>query len=421
MNDAATPAPASPDPGTAVGSAELDRLRAAAEADLPAFLADLATLVAIDSGSYDKAGVDAVGAWAARFFASIGATVRVERDAHLGDTVVATFEGRPGGGRLLLIGHLDTVFPLGTAEARPFAVDAGLAHGPGVSDMKGGLLVGLHVLRLLRQGAAEGEDAWPFERVVFVANPDEEIGSPSSTALIREVAATADACFVLEGARANGDIVSSRKGILDLRIIVHGRAAHAGVEPEKGRNAIIAAAQLALTLTALNGRWPGVTLNVGVVAGGTRPNVVPERAQLEIDLRAVSRPDLEAAEAEVRGLAAATTVPDTQVEIETMSRWWPMEKLPASARLVEHATAIAGRLGFGLSDAATGGASDANTTSGMGIPTLDGLGPIGGDDHAPSEWMEVSSVAPRMTLLAALLLAVGRDPLFLAGAARSRG
>ena len=191
--------------------------------------------------------------------------------------------------------------------------------------------------------------------------------------------------------------------------LIHGRAAHAGVEPEKGRNAILVAAHQAIALQALNGRWPGVTANVGVVRGGTRPNVVPETAVLEVDLRSPSRADLEAAEAEVRAIAAANHVPDVTTTVEEMGRHWPMEKLPGTARLVEHAAALAMRLGFSLRDAATGGASDANTTAGLGVPTLDGLGPVGGDDHAPGEYVEVSSIVPRTTLLALLLLAVGRD------------
>jgi glutamate carboxypeptidase len=229
--------------------------------------------------------------------------------------------------------------------------------------------------------------------------------------VIRELALASDVCFVLECARANGDIVSARKGTIDLRLTVHGRAAHAGVEPEKGRNAILAAAHQVVELQALNGRWPGVTLNVGVVKGGTRPNVVAEEAILEVDVRATSAASLAEAEAAIRAIAARTAVPDTHVSVEEIARHQPMERLERSVRLVEHARAIAGRLGFPLADAATGGASDANTTAGLGVPTLDGLGPIGGNDHSPSEYLEVESIVPRTTLLAGLLLAVGRDPL----------
>jgi glutamate carboxypeptidase len=399
--------------GPAVSRDELELLQRLVVDIRPAYLEDLATLVDIDSGSYTKAGVDRVGRWVRQFLERLGARVDVHPHPSLGETVVGTFDGTRGGRRVLLVGHMDTVFDEGTAAARSFRVDAGRAYGPGVTDMKSGLLTGLYGLLVLRgmgAVASEGDTALPFERLTFIANPDEEIGSPSSTPIIREAARTVDATFVLECARANGDIVSSRKGILDARLTIHGRAAHAGVEPEKGRSAILAAAHLVPALHALTGRWPGVTCSVGVIGGGTRPNVVPEEARLEVDLRAVTGEHLEAAEAEVRALIAEPAVPDVTIEMETMARWWPMEKLERSGRLVELAIALAGRLGFELHDTATGGASDANTTAGMGIASLDGLGPIGGMDHSPAEYLELDSIVPRTSLLAALLLAVARDP-----------
>jgi glutamate carboxypeptidase len=389
-------------------AAELDALRAAIGADLPAYLADLERLVNIDCGSYTPVGVNEVGRWVASFFADLGASVEARPDpaGRLGDTIVATFAGALGAPRALLIGHMDTVFDPGTAAERPFRMEDGIAHGPGVTDMKSGLLAGLYALKAI----ITERGGLPYERLVFVANPDEEIGSPTSTPHIRELAASVDIALVLECARANGDIVSARKGILDLRMTVHGRAAHAGVEPEKGRSAILEAARIIDDLHALNGRWPGVTVNVGVVAGGTRPNVVAERCSLEVDVRATAREALETAEAEVRRIAEATEVADTTVEFEPMARWWPMEKLERSGRLVDHAQAVARALGFEVADASTGGASDANTTSGMGIPSLDGLGPIGGNDHAPAEYLEVDSIVPRTTMLAGLLVALAADP-----------
>jgi len=406
-------------PGAAVGADELADLEEIVQDELPAYLEDLSSLVNTDCGSYTKAGVDQVGRWTGRFLERLGAEVTYHLHPTLGDTVVGELSGTTGGPRVLLIGHLDTVFPDGTARERPFRVADGRAYGPGVTDMKSGLLTGLYGLLAVISLEEESERALPFERLTFVANPDEEIGSPSSTAIIRELALDADACFVLECARANGDIVSSRKGILDLRLAVRGRAAHAGVEPEKGRSAILEASRLVQALHGLNGRWPGITVNVGVIAGGTRPNVVPEHASLEVDLRATSREALEAAEAAVRKIvakpaatsAATAAVADTSTTIEEMARHWPMEKLDRSSRLVAHAQALANRLGFAVRDAATGGASDANTTAGLGVPTLDGLGPIGGNDHSPDEYLEIESIVPRTVLFAALLIAVARDPV----------
>jgi glutamate carboxypeptidase len=396
------------EPAAGVTTDDLTAIEASLRADEPAYLADLERLVNIDCGSYTPAGVDEVGRFVAGFLADLGASVEVRPDpaGRLGATVIGTLGGSVSpGARLLLIGHMDTVFDPGTAAERPFAIADGIATGPGVTDMKSGLLAGLYAIRALaRRGSL------PFERLTFVANPDEEIGSPTSTPHIIELAGTTDACLVLECARANGDIVSSRKGILDARINVRGRAAHAGVEPEKGRSAILAGADLVGRLHVLNGRWDGVTVNVGVISGGTRPNVVPERCTLEVDVRAVRREDLETAETTIAELLGELAVPDTTAELEPMAHWWPMEKLERSGRLVEHAAAVAERLGFTIRDAATGGASDANTTAGLGVPSLDGLGPIGGNDHSPAEYLDTASIVPRTTLVAGLVLAISRDP-----------
>ncbi len=400
-------------PGAGVTADELTAIEDAIRAIEPAYLADLERLVNIDCGSYTPAGVEEVATFVAGFLANLGAEVASHPDPNgrLGPTIVGSVRGAAGAGpRLLLIGHMDTVFDPGTAAERPFRIEGGQAFGPGVTDMKSGLLTGLYGLRALIELTRAG--GLPFEQIVFVANPDEEIGSPSSSPHIRALATDADACFVLECARANGDIVSSRKGTLDLVLTVHGRAAHAGVEPEKGRSAILEAARIVRDLHALNGRWPGVTVNAGVISGGTRPNVVAERCVLEVDVRATDAASQDEAEAAIRALAAATGVPDTTVEVERRARHRPMEKLERAGRLVDHAVAIAGRLGFEVKDTATGGASDANTTSGLGVPTLDGLGPIGGNDHSPAEYLDLGSVVPRTALFAGLLLAVARDPAF---------
>src|SRR4051812_42505919 len=391
-----------------VPAAELSAIRAAVERAYPAFAGDLERLVDIDCGSYTKDGVDEVGRWTRARLEALGATVTVHpNDEGLGATVIGELVGDDAAGpTILAIGHMDTVFDPGTAAARPFRVDdAGIATGPGVTDMKSGLLAGLYALAALRETTG-----LPLARVVFVANPDEEIGSPVSTPHIRRLAEDADVCLVLECGRMNGDIVSSRKGNLGLTITVTGRAAHAGVEPEKGRSAILEAARLVTDLHALNGRWPGVTVNVGVVRGGTRPNVVAAACSLEVDVRAGTRDSLVQAEDAIRALATSRVVPDTSFAVIEDARHWPMEKLERSGRLVDHAVALAGALGFELRDAATGGASDANTTAGMGVPTIDGLGPVGGYDHSPEEYLEMSSIVPRTTLLAALIATVGRDP-----------
>ena len=407
-------------PGSLVTADELERLRATVEDGLPAFLDDLERLCNIDCGSYSPRGVNEVADWVAADLASLGASVERRPDAgsRFGDTVIGTFDGAAGAGpRLLLIGHMDTVFSDGTVAQRPFRIEGDRARGAGVSDMKAGLLAGLRAIAAIRAAGV----AWPFERISFVANPDEEIGSPSSTPHIQKLAGESDACLVLECARATGEFVSARKGIADLRLTVNGRAAHAGVEPEKGRSAIVAGAELVRGITELNGRWPTVTTNVGVFNAGTRPNIVCDQAELQVDVRAMTGGALDAALTAVRELAAAPAIPDVTVDVEVMHHWAPMEKLERSGRLAEHAIALASRLAFETHDTSTGGASDANTTSGMGVPTIDGLGPIGGMDHSPEEYLEVSSIVPRTALLAALLVEVGRDPVVASWRAGSEG
>lgn len=399
-------APETDPPRLAAG--ELERLRAAVAERLPAYLEELAGLVRIDSGSGDLAGLERVAARIADRLAALGASLEIERDPRHGPTVVGRIAGPPGAPRILCIGHLDTVFPPGTAVERPLEIRDGRILGPGVSDDKGGLLACLVALEALRAALPNG---WPAA-YTLVANPDEEVGSPASTSIIARLAAEHDVALVLECARANGDIVSARKGNVHLRIVLRGRAAHAGVEPEKGRSAVLAAAHLVVALHGLNGRWPGVTVNVGVIEGGTRPNVVAEWARLEVDVRAADRAGLVAAEAEVRRFAVSPAVPDVVVEVEEVARHWPMERSAGTARLVELAIGVARELGFELRDAATGGVSDGNTTAGLGLPTLDGLGPIGGDNHSPAEYLVLDSIVPRTALLAGLLLALARDARF---------
>ena len=372
-------------------------------ARFPEYRSALASMVNVDCGSYAVAGVNRIADLCEERFRDAGWVVERRAHApapgepHLGDLVIGTLEGG-GGPNILLVGHMDTVFDDGTVAERPYHEEGGIAYGPGVSDMKGGLLTGFFATHALQDAGFEG-----FGRLTYVCNPDEEIGSPFSGPVIRELAPAHDAAFVLEGARANGDIVSARKGISDYTIVFHGRAAHAGVEPEKGRNAVLAAAHAIIEIQALNGRWPGVTVNVGVATGGTRTNVVPERCTLHVDIRSPVATALDEVEHEVERLAGATAVPDVTVELRA-NRWHrPMEKSEAAQRLVDLAKGIASELGFAVDDAATGGASDANTTSAAGTPTIDGLGPVGGDDHAPAEWLDLASVVPRTALLAALI------------------
>ena len=365
------------------------------------FVEALAAMVSIDCGTFSTEGVNRVADLCEARFRSSGWEVErmenqpKEDQRRLGDIVI----GRIGDGppHVLLIGHMDTVFPDGTASERPFRVDGDRAYGPGAADMKGGLLAGFFAVDALREAGVR------VGTITYVCNPDEEIGSIFSRDVIGELSRESDTAFVLEAARENGNVVSRRKGVSDFRIEILGRAAHAGVEPEKGRSAVLEAAHKTLALHELNHKWPGVTVNVGVIEGGTRPNVVAERCMLHVDLRAPTEDAMEAAEREIVRIGEESTVPATRSRVRVSAAHRPMEKSEGSGRLVEMANEIAQELGFDLRDTATGGASDANTTAAAGVPTLDGLGPIGGGAHSADEWLDLSSVVPRVTLLAGLI------------------
>jgi glutamate carboxypeptidase len=363
------------------------------------FLAELETMVNIDCGSYSPEGVNRVVDRCQQRFLAYGWDVerRPDEQRRFGDLLIGRLQGA-GGRRILLVGHTDTVFDEGTAAARPYTVEGSIARGPGVSDMKGGLLAGFFATHALHDAGLNA-----FGSITYVCNPDEEIGSTFSGPVIRALATEHDVAFVLEGGRANGDIVSARKGVTDYTVTVHGRAAHAGVEPEKGRNAIAQAAALVTKLQALNGRWPGVSVNVGTIAGGSRTNVVAERCRFEIDLRSPETAGLDEAEREIERLCATPAMPDVTVDVERDSWHRPMERTDAIAALAARAASLADELGFPLRDAATGGASDANTIAAAGTPVLDGLGPVGGDDHSSAEWLELDSIVPRTALLAGLI------------------
>jgi glutamate carboxypeptidase len=377
------------------------------ERRLDEYLQVLAQMVNTDCGTYSPGGVSRIADLCEQGFRAGGWEVDrrhhqpAEGEQRLGDLVVGRLDG-DGGPRVLLIGHMDTVFADGAAAERPFRLDGERATGPGVDDMKGGLLGGFIAVEALQEAGFRG-----FSRIVYVCNPDEEIGSPFSKPVIRELARDADVCFVLEAGRENGNIVSARKGTTDFVIDVAGRAAHAGVEPHKGRSAILEAAHKVLALHALNGRWAGVTVNAGVISGGTRSNVVPDRCRLEVDLRAADDESFDAAGEEIARIATTSTVQGVVSSVKALEAHRPMQKSEATARLVALAQAIARELGFEVKDQATGGASDANTVSAMGVPTLDGLGPVGGGAHGPDEWLDVASVVPRISLLATLIARAG--------------
>ena len=372
------------------------------EAHLQDYLSDLRGLVELDCGSHNKAGVNRVGAIMAEHLRALGCQVERLPLADYGDCIIGRLRGR-GRLRLLLLGHLDTVYPDGTAAQRPLRIEGGRAYGPGVADMKNGLLAGVYALRALR---AAGID--DFAEIAFFCNSEEELGSPQSRHLYAPLAAEADAVLVLESARADGRIVTQRKGGGTIYALITGRAAHAGVEPEKGASAVLELAHLVLAAQRLNGIRPGVTVNVGVVRGGTRSNVVAERAEAEIDVRVTQLEDGEAVWTGLQCEAVHPAVPGTRVILSTRGFTAPMPRSPAIAFLAGLARAEAEQLGFTLEEASTGGMSDANFCAASGTPVLDGLGPIGGADHSPDEYLELNSIVPRTALLGRLIVRIAQ-------------
>lgn len=373
------------------------------------FLEDLEELVNIDSGSLDAEGVNRVADVCQDWMLDRGWDVRRHRlqplgdGSRIGDLLVGRIAGTaPEGNRILLLAHMDTVFDVGTARDRPFRVDGDRAYGPGVADDKGGIVAALTAADVLWEAGFQD-----FGELFLALSPDEEIASPASIGHMRRLADEADVALCLEAGRENGDIISARKGVADLRIDIVGRAAHAGVEPERGRDASLEAAHKTVALAALNERWPGVTCAVGVLRAGTRRNVIASHAQLQIDLRAWDTESFERATSEVERIAERSTVDGTVGSVRRFSSYPPMERTAEIEQLAELARGVGRDLGSEIGHRATGGASDANTVAAVGTPIVDGLGPVGGDDHSPDEWLDLRSVVPRVSLLAGLIARLG--------------
>ncbi|WP_241488054.1 M20/M25/M40 family metallo-hydrolase [Leucobacter japonicus] len=377
-----------------------------AEAMHDAFLDDLAALVSIDSGSHDPAGVNRVGEWIAARLTALGFDVeRVNSpDPRYGDVVVGRRRGC-GTRRVLLFAHMDTVFEQGDAAARPFHIDGlGHARGPGVTDDKAGVTAGLHAAAHLIAAGVES-----YGELVLAFTPDEEIGSPVGGPALQRLSADVDAAFSLECARENGDLVISRKGAVDLEIEVRGVAAHSGIEPERGAHAGLEAAHLTIFLQELADAKQELTVNVGVVRAGERTNIVPDLAQLSVEVRATRGEVLDAAIARIRERLDHPRIAGTSASITAQDACPPLEETAGGRRLGELAIEIAGTLGFAPGLARTGGVSDGNRVAALGVATLDGLGPVGGGDHTPAEWLDTASVPLRVALLAALVDAAATE------------
>ncbi|PFG43363.1 glutamate carboxypeptidase [Isoptericola jiangsuensis] len=384
------------------------RLLPAARAAHARYVAELVELTSFDSGTWNAAGKRRVVQWCSARLHEIGAQVDVvDVDADtdgppVGPALVARL-AVPGTARVLLLGHSDTVFADGTAARRPPRQVDGRLTGPGVCDDKGGVLAGIHALTLLAElpGPRTGE-------AVLLLSPDEEVGSPRTLALLQTHAERADVILGLEGSRENGDLVVARKGACDVRIELRGRAAHAGIEPERGADAALAAARLVLDLHRAAADRPGVSVNVGVVRAGDRPNVVADEAELQLEVRAPTAAALDEILDTVDGLVTAATQGGITGRSVRTDYCPPFEPSPGSAALLHLAELLGARIGVAVRGASTGGVSDTNFAAVTGIPALDGLGPVGGGDHGEDEWIDLDSVPYRIALLAGLVAEAGR-------------
>jgi glutamate carboxypeptidase len=388
---------------TANGAADtgwLDALTAALRPRYEAYLRDLETLVNLDSGTFDREDVEHVGAWLRARCAVWGAAIEDNAGGELASSFAATLHGT-GSEAIVLLGHMDTVFLHGTTSERPFRLVEPNALGPGVCDMKGGLLCAVYAIEALRDLRYDH-----FATLRFICTSDEEIGAPSSRSFVERLSAGADAALVLEAARANGDLVGQRRGWGSYRLEVTGRSAHAGVEPQLGRSAALTLCRQAIALHELNDYTEGRTVNVGTLQAGTRPNVVPDHAVAEIDLRANTPAAMERLLADADAALSAAAIEGTTYTWTAQAFRPPWGPNPGTDRLLAIAQRAAAALGFSVGGAATGGTSDGNFTAALNIPTLDGLGPIGGLDHGPNEYIELASILPRTALLAGVIRGV---------------
>jgi glutamate carboxypeptidase len=372
----------------------------------------LGRFVRCESPSGDKAAVDRFGAMVAREWSRRGAKVKILRQRLRGDHLRVEmaaepkrdFRRRDGSadrdyGQILVLGHLDTVYPIGTIAKMPFRVRGGRAWGPGTFDMKGGLVMALAAVDALR-----AVEVRPRKRVVFLWTSDEEVGSETSRRVIESEARRSDAVMVLEPALGReGRLKTERKGVGGAEIIVTGRAAHAGIEPEKGVNAVHELALQIARLMKMNDRARGITVQATVVEGGTAANVVPERARAAVDIRFARVADAGRIERELRGLRPILR--GARVEVRVGGMRPPLERSAGVRELFGVARGLMREVGLSLGEAATGGGSDGNFTGALGVPTLDGLGAVGDGAHSLREHVVVREMGVRAALIAGLLAA----------------
>ncbi|WP_186577293.1 M20 family metallopeptidase [Aquibacillus kalidii] len=357
----------------------------------------LELLVNIDSGTYHKQGVDRIGEILTSEYQQMGFEVKVYQEEEFGNHLVIKHANcnRPS---IIIAAHMDTVFPKGTVDERPFHVEGNKAFGPGVIDMKASLVSVLYAMKTLMNSGNEG-----FQNVEIVINSDEEVGSLTSRSLIEKHARNKKYALVMEPARKNGSIVSARRGKGNYVLEVTGRAAHSGIEPEKGRSAIEELAHKVIQLHELSDPDQGINVNVGVIEGGSSVNTVSDHASAQIDIRFSEMEQAEPLTERLEQICASTDVSGTKVSIHGEINRPPMEKNEKTRKLLRIIREVGNNVDVTIDDTATGGGSDASFTAAIGVATIDGLGPIGGNAHSTKEYLEIDSLVPRTLLLAALI------------------
>lgn len=363
----------------------------------PQIIAEVVALAEQESPSRDAPALAALGERLAGRLSSLGAAVETLADSCGGKHVLGRFAGPAERRPVLVLGHFDTVWPIGTLRRMPVEREETHLRGPGVYDMKASLA--------MFHGAIEAFGLLgvkPPRPVTVFLSSDEEIGSPGSRPFIEALAREAEHVLVLEPPLADGGLKTARKGVGRFKIEAAGKAAHAGVAPEEGASAILELAHQVLKLQALNDPDAGTSVNVGVIEGGTTVNVVPSAAWALVDVRVKTLAAAAEVERSIRSLEPALS--GTRIAVEGSFNRPPMERTPEIAALFERARAIGVSLGMRLTEGATGGGSDGNFTAALGVPTLDGLGVLGGGAHADTEHIVIDSLSERAALLAALLL-----------------
>jgi glutamate carboxypeptidase len=383
-------------------AAELDKsLQAKAEKAKPEVLKLLGRMVNIDSGTFNGKGLDAVGALATAELKKLGARIESTPAAPAaGHNIQATFTGK-GKGRILLVAHMDTVFADGTAAARPFRIEGSRAYGPGIMDDKGGIVMAIGALKIL-QGFKD------YAKITVLLNSNEETGSHGTRALIEKLAKEHDVAFNLEPGRAADGLVIARKGSGEIELEVKGKAAHAGVAAKEGRNAALEAAHQLVQLSQLGDDAKQTTVNWTVIKSGDRSNVIPDHASAQADVRVAVAEEFDRVERDLARISANKLIPDTQVEAHLRRGFPPMPASPVTDALAQKAAGIYAELGRKLTLESTGGAADASLIFAAGVPTLDGLGIVGGGIHTADEYAEIDSIAPRLYLLARLIQEYGK-------------